>query len=611
MCGIIGIVGKKPVGERLLAGLKRLEYRGYDSAGIATLTDKGVIDRRRAEGRLSALADLLKNNPIEGNTGIGHTRWATHGSPTTANAHPHATNEVAVVHNGIIENFIDLRANLQNKGHVFQTQTDTEIVVHLISDFLKDGLSPKDASFKAFDMLEGAYALVLLFKDHDDLMIGVRNGTPLTVGYGSGENYLASDSYALMPLSDQVTFLSDGDRVICTHEEVALFDRDNNPVKRKIQRSQHVGAVSGKGQFRHFMAKEIHEQPAVVGDTLASFYQGDASLPDLGKDFEFFKDIDRLMFASCGTALAAGRTGAYWLEELARLPVDADIASEFRYRDVVFPKNAAFLCVTQSGETLDTLEAMRFAKKQTGMKTMSIVNTIESTIERESDLTLRTLAGPEIGVASTKAFTCQLVILACMTLAVARMRGAMDEARLLELSNSLRLIPGLMASTIARLEETLPEIAKTLIDAKSMLFLGRGRLYPLAQEGALKMKEISYIHAEAYAAGELKHGPIALIDENMPIIALAPSNDPLFEKMANNIRENSARGGRLIAITDKAGAEKLKDVCEAVIIMPDVDPVWSPLIYALPLQILSYHVASTKGTDVDMPRNLAKSVTVE
>lgn len=611
MCGIIGIVGHKPVATRLLEGLKRLEYRGYDSAGIATITSDNVIDRRRAEGRLSALADLIQIDPIEGNTGIGHTRWATHGSPTTANAHPHATADVAVVHNGIIENFVDLRAQLQNKGHVFQTQTDTEVVVHLITDYLKEGLSPREASFKAFDQLEGAYALVLIFTNHDNLMIGVRNGTPLTIGYGTGENYLASDSYALLPLSDQVTFLSDGDRVICTRETVEIFDRSNAPVTRKKQQSQHAGAVSGKGQFRHFMAKEIHEQPSVVGDTLASFYQGDASLPELGADFNFLKDIDRLMFASCGTALAAGRTGVYWLEELARLPVEADIASEFRYRDVVFPKNGAFLCVTQSGETLDTLEAMRFTKKQSGMKTMAIVNTIESTIERESDHILRTLAGPEIGVASSKAFTCQLTVLACMTLAVARMRGTMDATRLQELSTSLRLIPGLMASTITRLEETIPAIAKTLIDAKSMLFLGRGRLYPMAQEGALKMKEISYIHAEAYAAGELKHGPIALIDEDMPIVVLAPSNDHLFEKMVSNIQENAARGGRIIAITDKTGAEKLGDVCEAVIVMPDVDPVWSPLIYALPLQIMSYHVASIKGTDVDMPRNLAKSVTVE
>lgn len=609
MCGIIGIVGNKPVAERLVEGLKRLEYRGYDSAGVATVTDNGSLDRRRAQGKIEALADLLKTEPLAGQTGIGHTRWATHGSPTTTNAHPHMTDEVAVVHNGIIENFAALRAELESRGHVFHTQTDTEVVVHLVSEYLKQGLAPQDASFKAFDRLEGAYALVLIFKKQDNLMIGVRHGTPLTIGYGEGENYLASDSYALVPFSNKVTFLNDGDRVICTRDSVQILDKDSAPVTRAIRQSQHAGAISGKGLYRHFMAKEIHEQPAVVGDTLQAFFQGESRLPELGSEFDYLKTVNRIVLASCGTALVAGQLAKYWMEELGRVPMECDIASEYRYRDVVFPENGAFLCITQSGETLDTLEALRFAKRG-GLKAGCIVNTLESTIERESEYVLRTLAGPEIGVASTKAFTCQLAVAACLALAVGHMRGQ-DETRLQELAEALRLIPGRMASVLSSLEDSIPAIARTLVDAQSMLFLGRGRMYPLACEGALKMKEISYIHAEAYAAGELKHGPIALIDENMPIICLAPGNDPLFEKMASNIQENAARGGRIIAITDAEGAAKLDDLCEAVIAMPHVDPVWSPLLYALPLQLLAYHVATIKGTDVDMPRNLAKSVTVE
>ncbi len=613
MCGIIGIVGKEKVTQRLIEGLKRLEYRGYDSAGIATVTESGVLDRRRAQGRIEALAELIEKEPLEGQTGIGHTRWATHGSPTTTNAHPHMTENVAVVHNGIIENFAALRAELESQGHnrVFQTQTDTEVIVHLVDEYLKEGLSPQDASFKAFDRLKGAYALVLIFKGHGNLMIGVRNGTPLTVGYGEGENYLASDSYALAPFTAKVTFLQDGDRAVCTREGVQIFDKNNEPAKRNIRQSQHQGAISGKGLYRHFMSKELHEQPAVVGDTLQAFFQGEGRLPQLGSEYAFLKDVERIVLAACGTALAAGNVISYWVEDLARLPMDCHIGSEYRYRNVAFPKNSAFLCITQSGESLDTLEAMRHAKKGGGLTTMTIVNTLESTIEREADLVLRTLAGPEIGVASTKAFTCQLAVGACMALALADMRGGADKKRLEELAASLRLIPGRMAMVLSALEETIPAIARTLTDSKSMLFLGRGRMYPLAQEGSLKMKEISYIHAEAYAAGELKHGPIALIDENMPIICLAPGNDPLFEKMASNIQENAARGGRIIAITDAAGAAHLEDVCESMIILPEVDPVWAPLLYALPLQLLAYHVACIKGTDVDMPRNLAKAVTVE
>lgn len=612
MCGIIGIVGTKPVAQRLLEGLKRLEYRGYDSAGIATILPNGSIDRRRASGKLSELATLLETQPIEGDTGIGHTRWATHGSPTTSNAHPHATGKVAIVHNGIIENFAALRAELEGQGREakFQTQTDTEVVVHLIDAYMEDGLSPQDASFKAFGRLEGAFALVLIFKDHQDLMIGVRHGTPLTVGYGEGENYLASDSYALVPFSNKVTFLEDGDRVVCTKTSVAIFDSTNKKVERPVRQSQHAGAISGKGLYRHFMAKEIFEQPAVVGDTLQSFFQGDTALPELEDSFNFIKDIERMHLAACGAALVAGRIGAQWMEELARLPIETDIASEFRYRSIVFGDKSAFLCVSQSGETLDTLEAMRFAKRN-GQKTIAVVNTMESTIEREANLVLRTLAGPEISVTSTKAFTCQLALLGCLTLACAKLRQTQPDDVLQKYATSLRLLPGLMAATLTRLEETIPPIARTLIDAKSMLFLGRGRMAALAAEGALKMKEISYIHAEAYAAGELKHGPIALIDEDMPIICLAPGSDPLFEKMASNIQENAARGGRIIVVTDSKGAAKFEDIAEAVITLPDIDPIWSPLLYVLPLQILSYHVATIKGTDVDMPRNLAKSVTVE
>jgi len=608
MCGIIGIIAKQSAAPSLVEGLKRLEYRGYDSAGIATI-ENGAITRCRAKGKLVNLEEKLKSEKFSGHVGIGHTRWATHGIPNEENAHPHATDKVAVVHNGIIENYREIKEELSKNQVHFESETDTEVIVHLISSYLTQGLAPKEAAFKALDRLEGAYSLAIIFAGQEELMIGARHGTPLAIGYGDGEMFIASDSYALAPLTKKISFLEDGDRTIVTRDSVTVYDNDNNPVERPIRITAQSGATTGKGEYRHFMLKEIYEQPAVIGDTLNSFVHpstGHITLPD--DIVETLHKSPRITLVACGTAFYACMVAKYWFEQFARIPCEIDVASEFRYREAPMPEGGVAIFVSQSGETLDTLEALRYCKRQ-DQKILSIVNTIESTIERESDFVLHTLAGPEIGVASTKAFTTQLTTLACLALALGVKRGKIDAAQEQEIADALRSIPT-EAANILNHDDEIRNIAKELIDAKDMLYIGRGLLYPLALEGALKMKEISYIHAEGYAAGEMKHGPIALIDENMPICVLAP-NDALYEKTASNVRETTARGGQVLLFSDAAGCEALKDQSKWTVTLGDIHPYISPILYSLPMQMLSYHVAVLKGTDVDQPRNLAKSVTVE
>tara|TARA_R110002124_G_scaffold287216_1_gene471525 strand:- start:213294 stop:215120 length:1827 start_codon:yes stop_codon:yes gene_type:complete len=608
MCGIIGIIAKGSAAPRLVEGLKRLEYRGYDSAGIATI-ENGKIERCRAKGKLVNLEEKLKGESLNGTIGIGHTRWATHGIPNEGNAHPHATDSVAVVHNGIIENYRELQEELQKSQVQFESETDTEVIVHLITSYLKQGLAPKDAAFKALDRLEGAYALAIIFSGEEELLIGARHGTPLAIGYGEGEMFLASDSYALAPLTKRISFLEDGDRTVVRHDGLTIYNNDNEIVEREIRITAQSGATTGKGEYRHFMLKEIYEQPAVMGDTLNSFVHpstGHITLPD--DIIDALYKCERLTLVACGTAYYACMVAKYWFEQFARMPCEIDVASEFRYREAPMPEDGAAIFVSQSGETLDTLEALRYCKRE-GQKILSIVNTIESTIERESDYVLHTLAGPEIGVASTKAFTTQLTTLACLALALGVKRGKIDAAKEQEITQALRNIPT-EAAAILNHDEAIKTIAKDLVEAKDMLYIGRGLLYPLALEGALKMKEISYIHAEGYAAGEMKHGPIALIDENMPICVIAPT-DALFEKTASNVRETTARGGKVLLFSDAAGCASLEDQSQWRVQLGDVHPFISPILYSIPMQLLSYHVAVLKGTDVDQPRNLAKSVTVE
>lgn len=608
MCGIIGILSNESVATRVYQGLSRLEYRGYDSAGIATLNETGAIERRRAEGKLVNLKDKLETEPLQGKIGIGHTRWATHGGPTERNAHPHATDKVAVVHNGIIENYKTLKSGLEGKGHVFKTETDTEAVAHLITDYMNDGLAPKEAAFKAFGRLEGAFALAVIFADHPDMMVGVRQGTPLALGYGEGEMFLASDSYALAPFTRKITFLEDGDRILLTRDAAEISDSKGLPVKREVRVTAQSGANSGKGEYAHFMLKEIYEQPSVIGDTLNSFVNpatGKITFPD--DIVATLKAAPRLTLIACGTAFYACMVAKYWFEQVARIPCEIDVASEFRYREAPMPDGGVAIFVSQSGETLDTLEALRYCKRQ-NQKILSIVNTIESTIERESDMVLHTLAGPEIGVASTKAFTTQLTTLACLTLAVARHKETLENSD--EFAQALREIPA-TAAQILKYDSDIQKIADDVAKARDVLYLGRGALYPLALEGALKLKEISYIHAEGYAAGEMKHGPIALIDEAVPIVVVAPANDPLFEKTASNVQEAVARGGKVFLISDQKGTAELKDSSRWTVELGDVHPFVAPILYAIPVQLLAYHTAVAKGTDVDQPRNLAKSVTVE
>ncbi len=607
MCGIIGILGKQPAAPLLLDGLKRLEYRGYDSAGIATLVN-GVIDRRRAEGKLVNLAADLDEAPLAGTVGIGHTRWATHGVPNEINAHPHATERVAVVHNGIIENYKELRAELTAKGCNLASDTDTEVIVHLITQEILGGRPPREAVAATLTRLEGAFALAIIFAGAHDLMIGARRGSPLAVGFGDGEMYLGSDALALAPLTERIMYLEDDDWTVLTEAGAEVFAGDGRAVDREVRRTELSGAAIGKGEYRHFMLKEIYEQPQVIGDTLQSFINPanrTITVPDLPFDPTA---IDRLTLVACGTSYYACLTAKYWFEDLAGIPVEVDIASEFRYRAPPMAGRGAALFISQSGETVDTLAALRYAREK-GQAILAVVNQPESAIARESDMVLHTNAGPEIGVASTKAFTTQLTVLACLAIAVARGRGRIDSDAEARLTGALAEVPG-RAAEILNHDERLKAIAHDVAEARDVLYLGRGTSYPIALEGALKLKEISYIHAEGYAAGEMKHGPIALIDEQVPVIVIAPS-DPLFDKTASNVQEVMARGGRVIVISDAAGVDALADGAESTVALQAVDPFVAPILYAIPVQLLAYHVAVLKGTDVDQPRNLAKSVTVE
>jgi len=608
MCGIVGILGREPVAEHLVDSLKRLEYRGYDSAGVATL-EGGKLERRRAEGKLKNLEALLGTKPLKGFTGIGHTRWATHGRPTVNNAHPHATDRVAVVHNGIIENFHELREALQKKGTVFATETDTEIVVHLVDDLLSQGWTPVDAVRETLGKLKGAFALGFIFAGQDDLMIGARNGPPLAVGHGTGEMYLGSDAIALGPFTDSISYLEDGDWVVLTHDGATVYDRNNAAVHREIVKHAPTTSLVDKANYRHFMAKEIHEQPEVVGHTLARYIDMATERVALPASLPFdFKDIQRISITACGTASYAGYVAKYWFERLARVPVEIDVASEFRYREAPLRRGDLAIFISQSGETADTLAALRYAKAQ-GAHTLSVVNVPTSTIARESEIVMPTLAGPEIGVASTKAFTSQLMVLAALSIAAGRARGELSDEDEAKLVHGLVEVPRLISAALTT-EPQIEKLAREIAKSSDVLYLGRGTSFPLALEGALKLKEISYIHAEGYAAGELKHGPIALIDENMPVVVIAPY-DRVFEKTVSNMQEVAARGGNIILMTDARGAAEATVESLVTIILPDMAATFTPIVYAVPVQLLAYHTAVVMGTDVDQPRNLAKSVTVE
>jgi glucosamine--fructose-6-phosphate aminotransferase (isomerizing) len=607
MCGIIGIIAQQAVAPGLIEGLRRLEYRGYDSAGVATLVD-GRIECRRAEGKLDNLARRLECEPVHGVIGIGHTRWATHGLPIEKNAHPIATDRVAVVHNGIIENYQALRRELAELGYRFHTDTDTEAVAILTTHHLAQGLAPAAAVARTLPRLEGAFALVFLFAGEHDLLICARRGPPLAIGYGAGEMFVGSDSLALAPLTRRITYLEEGDWAVVTAEGVTIFDCHNARVERRVYDTAHSGALIGKGNYRHFMQKEIFEQPAVIGDTLNALINPTTRAVHLPELPFALCELERISIIACGTSYHAGLVAKHWLERLARLAVEVDIASEFRYRAPAMPRGGAAIFISQSGETADTLAALRYARGA-GQKIIAIVNQPESSIAREADLVLQTLAGPEIGVASTKAFTTQLAVLACFTIALARARGTIDAAREAALAGALTEVAS-RASEVLNHDERIREIAAHLSEARDVLYLGRGTAYPLALEGALKLKEISYIHAEGYAAGEMKHGPIALIDESVPVIVLAP-NDDLFEKTLSNVEEVMARGGRVVMVSDAAGVARLGSRLAYGIAVPPCDPFVTPLLYAIPVQLLAYHAAVIKGTDVDQPRNLAKSVTVE
>jgi glutamine---fructose-6-phosphate transaminase (isomerizing) len=607
MCGIIGIVGKEDVADRLVDGLRRMEYRGYDSAGVCTL-DEGQLVRRRAEGKLLNLVRELAVNPAEGHTGIAHTRWATHGAPTAANAHPHATSELALVHNGIIENFRQLRDGLEARGRTFESQTDTEVVAHLISELVEGGLSPEQAVREALPELRGAFALAIAFRRFPDMLIGARLGSPLVVGYGEGETYLGSDALALAPLTQRISYLEEGDWVVVTRDGAQVYDASNHPVQREIVTSGASAVAIEKGNYRHFMQKEIFEQPTVVAQTLRSYVrQVDQSVALPQIDYDLSK-INRVTIVACGTSYYAGMVAKYWFEQFARLPVDIDVASEFRYRDPVLEPGGLALFISQSGETADTLAALRHCKAE-GQTIAVVVNVPTSSMAREADLLLPTHAGPEIGVASTKAFTCQLAVLAALAAHLAVLRGRIDRDEEIEIVRHLVETPACLNAAL-NYDEEIAAMAHLIAPARDVLYLGRGPDYPLALEGALKLKEISYIHAEGYASGEMKHGPIALIDEAVPVIVLAPSG-PLFEKTVSNMQEVRARGGKVVLISDADGIAEAGEGCIATIQMPKVHPLIAPLVYAVPVQLLAYHVACVKGTDVDQPRNLAKSVTVE
>ena len=607
MCGIIGIIGQGPVSDRLLEALRRLEYRGYDSAGIATLVN-GRIQRHRAEGKLVNLSDVLAKRPLAGDVGIGHTRWATHGVPSENNAHPHSDGRVAVVHNGIIENFQELKQELAAGGTPFLTDTDTEVVVHLLSAYLDQGLALKDAVSRLLSRIEGAFALVIIVAGEHDVMFGARRGTPLVLGLGDGEMYLGSDALALSHLTNRLIYLEEGDWAEVGRKSAVVYDAAGAVVTRPVKLSSISGAMMGKGDYRHFMQKEIFEQPAVIGDTLHAFINPATrriTLPEMPFDFNA---VPRLTIIACGTSYYAGLVAKHWIERYAGLSVDIDVASEFRYRRPPMAPGGVALFISQSGETLDTLAALRYARDK-AQQIISIVNVEESTMARESDLALQTFAGPEIGVASTKAFTTQLTVLACLAVTIGRARGNLSEAAEAGICQALAEVPK-RASEVLHHDAALKELAGQVAEARDVLYLGRGPGFPIAMEGALKLKEISYIHAEGYAAGEMKHGPIALIDESVPVIVIAPS-DEVFDKTASNMQEVVARGGKVIFLSDARGIAKLGDMAAATVELPSVDDFVAPILYAIPVQILAYHVAVLKGTDVDQPRNLAKSVTVE
>ncbi len=607
MCGIVGIVGKERVADRLLEGLRRLEYRGYDSAGIATINN-GVIERRRAEGKLDNLAKRMHNDTPEGLTGIGHTRWATHGVPNETNAHPHATDKVAVVHNGIIENYRELKAELEAAGRKLASETDTEVVAHLISQYMDEGLAPADATAKALKRFDGAFALGIVFAGHDNMMIAARKGSPLAIGYGTGEMFIGSDAMALAPMTQRITYLEDGDWAVINGAGVVIRDANDKIAERAIRETNVSGALAGKGGHPHYMLKEIYEHPQVIGDTLKAFLNPadqTITMPDL--PFDLAK-VPKITLSACGSAYYAALTAKYWFERIARVPVDVEVASELRYRDPVLPEGGLAIFVTQSGETADTLAALRECKKR-GQHIISVVNVPESSIARESDVVLPTYAGPEIGVASTKALTAQLTVLACLVVVTARARGAISKERETELAKALTEVPA-RAAEVLNHDARIRSLSKEVAQARDVLYLGRGTSYPIALEGALKLKEITYIHAEGYPAGEMKHGPIALIDKDVPVIVIAPT-DELFDKTASNMQEVMARGGRVIFFTDSQGAKKLGSTTSHCIALPDVDPFVAPILHAIPVQLLAYHTAVVKGTDVDQPRNLAKSVTVE
>jgi glucosamine--fructose-6-phosphate aminotransferase (isomerizing) len=608
MCGIVAIVGHTPVAPLIVDALKRLEYRGYDSAGVAT-AENGALARRRAEGKLVNLERRLQSEPLSGTIGIGHTRWATHGVPNETNAHPHFSNGVAIVHNGIIENFAELRDDLIAAGYEFSSQTDTEVVAHLVARELAAGASPVEAAHRALKRLEGAFALAIMFAGEEDLIVGARNGPPLAVGHGDGEMFLGSDAIALAPFTNAITYLEDGDWAVVRRKTVEIFDMDGRKVKRKRQQSIGTAYLVDKGNHRHFMEKEIHEQPEVISHTLAHYLDFNAgrSKP-LDLPFDFAR-IDRLAISACGTAYLAGLIGKYWFERYARLPVDIDIASEFRYREMPLAASDVALFISQSGETADTLASLRYCRSQ-GMTIGAVVNVRESTIARESDVTLPTLAGPEIGVASTKAFTCQLSVMASLAVRAAAARGRIGADEEKALVRSLSEAPRYANQVLQKLDGQIEKLARELAHYRHVLYLGRDTNFPLAMEGALKLKEISYIHAEGYAAGELKHGPIALIDENMPVIVIAP-HDRIFEKTVSNMQEVAARGGKIILVTDARGAAHSTVKTMETIVLPDMPEIITPIVYALPIQMLAYFTAVFMGTDVDQPRNLAKSVTVE
>ena len=607
MCGIVGVVGSGSAAPRIVTALRRLEYRGYDSAGVATLED-GRLTRVRAEGKLKNLEAKLEYTPLEGSIGIGHTRWATHGKPTEANAHPHASDRVAVVHNGIIENFKALREELSAKGHRFVSETDTEVAAFLVTDEMATGKSPAEAVLASLKRLRGAFALVFLFQGESNLLIGARQGAPLAVGFGDGEMFLGSDALALAPFTDRVAYLEEGDWVVVTREGAEFRDLDDHVVKRRVVRSAASGLLAEKGNYRHFMAKEIHEQPEVVGHTLAHYIDMSAQLL---KPFAFPTDpksLNRVSIIGCGTAYMAGMVAKYWIERFAKLPVEVDVASEYRYREPPVDKDGLTIFITQSGETADTLASLRYAKDH-GAKTIAVVNVPTSSVARLADAQAPTLAGPEIGVASTKAFTCQIAAMACLAIALGKARGVVDDARERELIAELVATPGLLVEVL-KLEPQVESMAHKLARARDVLYLGRGAVYPLALEGALKLKELSYIHAEGYAAGELKHGPIALIDESMPVIVLAP-RDQVFEKTVSNMQEVAARGGQILLIGEAHAREEAAVPLEAFLPMPAMAPTFAAIVYAAPIQMLAYHTAVIMGKDADQPRNLAKSVTVE